>query len=486
MAAPPVAAPPAKALSVFDGARPVRQGDLTTETAGMFPIPEDGRYGANWRNFTVWFAPNMELSGVFTGTLAATLGLGVVPGLVAIVMGVLLGAIPVAALSLWGPKTGMAQLPLARLPFGKTIAIPALVQWFSAVAWDGLVGLFGGEAAQILFHVPFAVGVIIVLVLEGMVGFLGYEFVHRLEAWGAAVLAILFAVLSYKIIQHGNFPMHNTVHGGAAVGMFVLMMTIAFSGSFSWTTYAADYSRYMGKDTPRKPLFWFTFAGLSGSFLWVYAIGLLGAKTLSNQTAAGVQTLMGGGFLGVLALVAIVFGAITGNAMNDYSGSLAVQAGGVRIKRHVSAAFGTVFAFFLILWIHNGNTSAKFENVLLFTAYWIAPFLAVVLIDWIDRKDTINRTTLVHMLEWRNLRSGWPALVSLAVGFGAMIPFMDTGLMVGPISNALDGADISFYVGFVVAGLVYFPLRRLAAHPTIDATIPTGSSAEAVPGHSPD
>jgi NCS1 family nucleobase:cation symporter-1 len=461
---------PVSEISVFDGARPRHQGDLTLETAGIIPIPLDARYGANRRNFTVWFAPNMELSGVFTGTLAATLGLGLGAGLAAIALGVLLGAIPVAALSLWGPKTGMAQLPLARLPFGKTITIPALVQWVSAVAWDGLVGLFGGEAAQILFHVPFAVGVVIVLALEGLMGFLGYEFIHRLEAWGAGVLTILFVVLSFKIIDHGNFPLHNTVHGGAAVGTFVLMTVIAFTGGFSWATYAADYSRYMAQDTPTQPLFWFTFAGLAGSFLWVYSIGLLGARALSNQTAAGVQTLMGGGVLGILAVMAIVFGAVTSNAMNDYSGSLAAQAGGLRIKRHISAAFGTVIAFGLILWLHTGDVSAKFESVLLFSAYWIAPFLAIVLIDWREHRNAINRQTLVHMLEWKNLRSGWPALLSLVVGFAAMVPFMDTTLVVGRVAKALDGADISFLVGFVVAALVYFPLRKVAAHPTIAAT----------------
>ena len=459
------------AISVFDGTRPNRQGDLTVETAGIVPIPVDARYGAMRRNFTVWFAPNMELSGVFTGTLAATLGLGLWTGLAAIAIGVLLGAVPVAGLSLWGPRTGMAQLPLARLPFGRAIAIPALVQWLSSVAWDGLVGLFGGEAAQILFHVPFAAGVAIVLALEGLVGVLGYEYIHRLESWGAGVLTVIFVLLSYKVLERGDFPMHNTVHGGAAVGMFVLMATIAFSGGFSWATYAADYSRYMPADTPRRPLFWYTFAGLAGSFLWVYTIGLLGAKALTNQTAAGVQSLMGGGLLGGLALVAVIFGAITSNAMNDYSGSLAVQAGGVPIKRHLSAAIGTVIAFFLILWLHTGDVSAKFQNVLLFTAYWIAPFLAVVLIDWRDRThragggESVNRHTLVHMLPWKNLRSGWPALLSLAVGFGAMVPFMNTGLLVGPVATALDGADISFFVGFAVAGLVYYPLRRLAAHP---------------------
>jgi NCS1 family nucleobase:cation symporter-1 len=463
-------------LSVFDGNRPTRPGDLTLETAGMVPIPEDARYGANRRNFTVWFAPNMELSGVFTGTLAATLGLGLGLGLAAIVIGVVLGALPVAALSLWGPRTGMAQLPLARLPFGKSITLPALVQWLSAVALDGLVGLFGGEAAQILLHVPFAVGVLVVLALEGLIGFLGYEFVHRLQAWGAWILAALFALLTYKVIERGHFPVHGTVHGGAAVGTFILMVAIAFSGGFSWATYAADYSRYMATDTPRRPLFWFTFAGLAGSFLWVYTIGLLGARSLGEQTAAGVQALMGGGVLGSLALVAVSFGAVTSNAMNDYSGSLAAQAGGVRIKRHISAAFGTLIAFFLILWLHTGDLSAKFQNVLLFTAYWIAPFLAVVVIDWYERKGGVNRQTLVHMLRWQNLASGWPALLALVVGFGAMVPFMDTGLVVGPVADALDGADISFAVGFVVAAAVYYPLRKRAAQPSV----PTAS--EAVPG----
>jgi len=93
--------------SVFEGARPTLSGDLVVESHGMAPIPEDQRYGRSWRNFTVWFAPNMELSGVFTGTLAFTLGLGLWPGVLAILIGVCLGALPVALLATLGPKTGM-------------------------------------------------------------------------------------------------------------------------------------------------------------------------------------------------------------------------------------------------------------------------------------------------------------------------------------------------------------------------------------------
>ena len=40
---------------------------------------------------------------------------------------------------------------------------------------------------------------------------------------------------------------------------------------------------------------------------------------------------------------------------------------------------------------------------------------------------------------------------------------MNTGLIEGPAAKALDGADISFYIGFIVGALVYFPLRKIEA-----------------------
>ena len=447
--------------AVFAGTRPTHHGDLIIESHGMAPIPEDQRYGSSWRNFTVWFAPNMELSGVFTGTLAFTLGLGFWSGFAAIVIGVVLGAVPVGLLATLGPKTGMGQLPLARLSFGRRIALPAALQWLSALAWDGLVGLFGAQGVQLLFHVPFAVGALIVLALEGLVGFLGYEVIHCLETWGSAILAVLFVVLSVRIVHYGRIPLHSTVHGGDAIGAFVLMSTIAFSGAFSWASYAADYSRYQEKETPSWSIFWWTFGGLCASYIWTYAIGLAGARVLSNQTAAGVRSLVGGGAVGMLALVIVVFGAITSNVMNDYSGSLALQASGVRLKRNWGAASGTMIAFGVILWLHEGTTSARFQSVLLFSAYWIAPFLAIVLIDWLDRKVCLTFDDLCSLMDPKNLNDGWTALLSLIVGFGAMVPFMNTGLLVGPVASWLNGADLSFYVGFAVAFCAYLALRRI-------------------------
>src|SRR5262245_6748133 len=212
-------------LSVFEGARPRRTGDLALEGQGIAPIPEDSRYGGVYRMFTVWFTPNMELSGVFTGTLAVVFGLGFPLGVVALVVGTIIGSVPVAILCTWGPRTGTGQVPLARMPFGKSIVLPGTVQWLSSIDWDALVGLFGGEAAQILFGIPFWAGAALVLSIEGLVSVFGYEFVHGLQAWGSAILIVLFAILTLRIFQHHVTLPHNTAHGGALLGAFVLMVT---------------------------------------------------------------------------------------------------------------------------------------------------------------------------------------------------------------------------------------------------------------------
>jgi nucleobase:cation symporter-1, NCS1 family len=449
-------------LRVFEGARPTREGDLSLESQGMAPIPEGSRYGGIHRMFTVWFTPNMELSGVFAGTLAVVLGLGFGLGLVAIIVGTIIGSLPVAILCTWGPKTGTAQVPLARLPFGKTIVLPGTVQWLSSIAWDALVGLFGGQAAQLLFHVPFWVGVAIVLGLEGIVSVFGYEFVHRLQVWGSAILIVLFVVLTVKIFQHHIVLPHNTVHGPALLGAFILMVTISVSEGISWATYASDYSRYMKPSSSKAGIFWLTLAGLSASYIWVETIGLAGASVLGNQTAAGVRTLMGGGVLGVLALIAIVFGAIASNSMNDYTGSLAFQALGARVRRPIIAAVVAVLAFAAILWMNAGDTSDKFANLLLFIGYWIAPFCAIVMIDWHYHKGRYTPGFLRRALNFSSLRGGWQALVAFVVAFGCMVPFMNTSQVVGPAATALDGADLAFYVGFVVAGILYYALLKIA------------------------
>jgi nucleobase:cation symporter-1, NCS1 family len=444
--------------STFGGRMPSGSGDLAIETHGITPVPEDNRYGTPRRLFTVWFAPQMNMTGVFTGSLAIVFGLGFWLGLLAMVIGTLLGSLPVAYLSTWGPRTGTGQLPASRMAFGATVVLPAIVQWLSSIAWDGLVGLFGGEALSTLLHVPFWVGVLIVLALQGAVGIFGYELIHRVEAVMTVVLVITFAVLTIKLLS-GNHQIVTppTVHHGDLVGSFILEVTVALSLAISWASYASDYSRYLPPSTPRKPVFWYSMGGIVLGYIAIQAIGIAGAKALGAETAAGVRDIMGGGFLGALALVVIALASVGSNVMNDYSGSLALQTVGVRVRRPVSAVVVTVIAFFLILWMHGGNTASRFENVLLFVGYWIPAFVAIVTIDWYYRAR--GRRAFNPARESTLQADAIAAIVTFVVAFGVSVPFMDTSIIVGPVAKAWHGADVAYFVNFLVAAIIYGSYR---------------------------
>ena len=289
-------------------------------------------------------------------------------------------------------------MPLARLPFGKTIVLPGAVQWLSSIAWDALVGLFGGQAAQLLFHVPFWLGVAIVLVLEGIVSVFGYEFVHRLQEWGSAILIVLFLVLTVKIFQHHVVLPHNTVHGAALVGAFVLMVTISLSEGISWASYASDYSRYM------KPEL------LQGGHLLVHdgrpdrVVRVDRGHRAGRGQRAG-QPDGGRGARPDGRRVPRRAGADRDRVRRDrvelderLTGSLAFQALGARVRRPIIAAVVAVLAFAAILCMNAANTSGRFENLLLFTSYWIAPFCAIVMIDWHYNRDKYRPSVLRRAL----------------------------------------------------------------------------------------
>ena len=450
--------------AVYEGAMPTRAGQITLETRGMAPIPLENRYGGLHRVFTVWFTPNLVPAAFFVGVLALNLGFAL--GTIAIVVGTVLGALLVSVMCTWGPRTGLGQLPLARLQFGRTAFVPGVLMWGSTVAWDAINAIFGAAAIHLLLHVPFWAGLLIVLAMQGVLGVFGYELMHLFEQWGSIVLGAMFVVITVKIAKIGDFHSAASVHGGAEAGAFVLMATIAASFVVSWGAYASEYSRYMKPDTSRPAIFGLTLAGTVLSSVWIEILGLAAAAVATNGTAAGIRSLLGGGVLGGLGLVAIWIGTVAVNAMNDYSGSLALQAAGFRIRRPVVAVIVTVAAFFLTLWLNTGTLAGKFENVLLFITYWVPPFAAVQMVDWWRKRGNMNVKDVLSSA----LKPGWEALVALLVGFAAATPFMDTSLYVGYASSHwLQGGDIAFAVGFVVSLLVYGAIRRVETGSMHDA-----------------
>jgi nucleobase:cation symporter-1, NCS1 family len=448
------------------GRMPSGEGDLfTVETHGIAPVPLENRYGSVHRMFTMWFPGTLVVSGVFLGTLVVSdfIGLGFWLGALAIVVGTMIGALPAAYMATWGPKTGVGQLPLARLPFGKSVAIPGLIMWITTIAWDGINTIFGAQALETLIGMPFWLGAVMVLGVTGLIGMFGYEVIHFFQRWMTFVLGGMFVLMTIKLASYGDFSTGPTAQGMDRVGGFLLMVTLSISYIVLYGAYASDYSRYMKPTTSSRGIFWMVFAALVIGACWMQLLGAAIAGVATDQTSAGIREMMGGGVLGAVALLAIATGAAAANAVNDYTGSLSLQTAGVRIIRPVIAVIVAVLALVITLWLNSGDLATKMSNILVLISYWTPPFLAIVIVDWRLRR---GRVDVSRLTDWGSLSNGGPALIALALGFLSALPFMNTELLVGPVAKALHGGDIAYYVSFVVAAVVYVALARRKVGPS--------------------
>jgi nucleobase:cation symporter-1, NCS1 family len=100
---------------------------------------------------------------------------------------------------------------------------------------------------------------------------------------------------------------------------------------------------------------------------------------------------------------------------------------------------------------------SHYENFLLAITYWITPYLAVVLLDYWLRHGSYDER---EFFDRRRLR--WKAPLAIATGIVASIPFWDQGHPI-PLGyfpkHYPQVGDLSFFVGFIVAAVVYVALN---------------------------
>jgi NCS1 family nucleobase:cation symporter-1 len=366
-----------------------------------------------------------------------------------------------------GPKLGLAQMPAARLPFGKSIVVPGLLNWLSTIGWDGINSIFGAVAITILIPaLPFWAALLIIIGVQALLGIVGYEAIHTFEKWMAIVLAAMFAILTVSIFTGGqaDTSLADGFGGLDQIGAFIAYVAIVASFVLAWSLYASDYSRYLPGNTDTRKVFWYTLGGMAIASGWLEILGLLVAtKATGGESSDTIFAVLGGNgnIIAMLAMVAIAIGTIAVNAMNDYTGSLSLQAAGLRIPRVYSAAAVAVLGFLFTLYLqYNGEFAGNFINFILFISYWISPFVGVVLADWWLRGRKADPWSIV---DFARLPTGTVALVALVVGFVVGIPFQNAelGYEIGGVFNwatvnIFHGADLAYYVGGGVAFLIYW------------------------------
>ena len=92
--------------------------------------------------------------------------------------------------------------------------------------------------------------------------------------------------------------------------------------------------------------------------------------------------------------------------------------------------------------------------------YFLIPWTAVNLVDFYFVRHGHYAITEIFNPNGLYGRWAWRGLTAYCVGLAAMVPFMYLSFYVGPVANALGGVDISFAVGLIVSGGLYFILSR--------------------------
>ncbi len=438
---------------------------VAVEPGGNEYIAEADRHGRPGHLFWTWTSPNLEFATIFVGVLAvAVYGMTFWQAVAGIAVGTGLGAIAHYFLSARGPLHGVPQMVLGRLPFGfKGNAVPAVLMSVTAgVGWFATNSVSGAFALSTLFHIgPLLALVIIVLIQTGL-AFFGHNLVQAFERWAGPVLAVIFLITSVVVLTKSHVDAPAVEGGVGGMGGFLLTVGTAFGYAAGWTPYAADYTRYLPATVDTRRTGFFAAAGLFVSCVFLEVVGAasvtIGPAISENPTEAFTAEL--GSWLAKLTLLAIAIGAIAANAINVYSGAMAFVTIGVKLPHHVARALVTVFfgvAGFLIAWWALADAAASYEAFLLIIAYWIGPWLGVVFAD-----QYLRRGQDVSGFLYDRSYANWPGLLSFAIGLVvSVLLFCNQVKFSGYVVRAVpDLGDITFFVGFVLAGISYLALCR--------------------------
>jgi NCS1 family nucleobase:cation symporter-1 len=475
---------------------PIREGEYgervaTVEPGGVEYIALKERHGKPIQLFWTWLSPNLEFATVFIGVIAvAYLGLNLWQAATAIIVGTALGSITHAVLSSWGPKFGVPMMVESRGAFGFIGNIlPAALNGITAsFGWFIVNSVSGAFAIQALFpsfNFPFWLAFLVIVIAQVVIATLGHNLIHVFERWALPLLGVVFAVACVSIFVHGNYGFSQpSIPGG-----WLLAFTAAFGYAVGWNPFAADYTRYLPPNTNRMMVgLW---AG-SGIFLSCILLELAGAVLVTvtgtkwgatDIPTAQLQRAMPDPIY-YLTLVCIAVGAVAANAINIYSGtmslvSLGIKEMGMTLKQRRAAlailagVIGYVGGLAFQAQVAPGG---KYESFLLLISYWIAPWLAVVFVDyWLRKGDYGDESIFYDTKLFR-----WQGLVAMAAGLAISVWLFANvgGLYIGTIANSSPNVgDITFIVGFVISAALYYVFNLGLRKQTAETRASLGSRA---------
>jgi nucleobase:cation symporter-1, NCS1 family len=325
----------------------------------------------------LWGNLGVSLLG-FTGAIfvlqpggAGTPELSLAAGLCAIVIGTVLGTLPVALSGLAGTRTGAPAMVLLRGLFGARLSyLPTALNILQCLGWGIFELVTIATAAHTLAPALPRWGY--VLIAGVATALLTVRPLGAIRVLRRYVTTAVVLVLVYLSVQLARRPLPALTHGTWS-GYWVATDTVV-AAAISFAPLAADYTRH---SRTRRAALEGTLVGYSVTQIWCYVIGLLALLTVARGPGD-----IYGAFIalpaGALCFAILALRELDQSFANVYSTAVSTQnlrpLWDRRVLALVIAALTTAGALFV--------TIADYENFLILLGSVFVPMSAVLIADF--------------------------------------------------------------------------------------------------------
>ncbi|KZF24416.1 purine-cytosine permease [Xylona heveae TC161] len=463
-------------------------GKLKIEQRGIERVPEDERNDTSILNVgSMWLAANMVVSSFAIGVLGTALfGCGFVDSILTILFFNIIGALPVAYFSTFGPVFGLRQMVLSRFWFGwYGVKIIAFFNVLACLGWSAVNVIVGAELIHTVnSDVPDYAGIIIIAIITFLITLFGYKVVHTYEFWSWIPCFIIFLIVLGVFAHSGDFSNVPWTTGKFEAGNVLSFGATVYGFATGWTSYAADYTVYQPPTQNRLKVFLSTLIGV---LFPLFFTEMLGAAVITASTtgdpntnpymvgykAAGTGGLLGAvlvprlGRFGEFCLVILALSIIANNCPNIYSVSLSLQVMArwtQRVPRFIWTLIATGVYIAISIPGYN-HFEAVLENFMNFIGYWLAIYEGISLPEHWFFKKGISGYVPENYDKPGKLPVGIAAITGFLFGVLGAVMGMAQVWFIGPIAkhtgNPLYGGDIGSILGFSFAFVTYCAMRPI-------------------------
>jgi NCS1 family nucleobase:cation symporter-1 len=391
---------------------------------GIRPVPPTHRRLSGLDLAVLWGDLSIGLLVLLTGALLVP-ALGFPLALVAIVLGTLIGCVPLALVGLAGAREGVPGMVLFRPVLGvRGSYVPSVLNIVQLVGWTGFEFWAMSLVADQMLHVSYWFWLAIVALVCTGLALGGPILVVRkwLERFGAWVVAGVAGWITIRVLTTASLGSVWDRPGQGGLP-FWLAVDLVIAMPVSWLPLVADYNRFARRESAAAAG---TYVGYAIGNTWFYALGalLVLGGGMSEVSPAGLGEAIAALAGGWIVLLALLVGETDEAFADIYSAAVSSQNLGGRINQRRAIVAVSLAGLGLAIWLGLRPSVAvgNYESFLFLLGSVFVPLFGVFVADYFvlgrrGRLDTNRAGGLIGEGERHRRGSHAAAFAAWAVGF---------------------------------------------------------------------